>query len=961
LNSARPPNAATGTPDAPSGTALYQADFFGDARWTEAVRDEVRNEERPPAQRPPSLETRNDPAAGGLQPLQRGSIDQAVLTQIITDRARRVAMNAVADAISEIAGPVGDRQYLRQLLNDVAALLTDRTGMQNSLVEQLVATLARAVIADAVVRLRLPGNAVLDACSWRRAIFGEDAGLDPEACATFPIKVIDGKPVTEACAPAAEGETRPVACSFLTHDDPPRPWLPGRGASGDATRMRAYLVDLAFWSLGRTEIFSRQAPLPSCGFADGSQFRELCRLVQGDAPPAPVPGSPPPAETPTEEQVAARQRATDALAARAAWISGTADLVGAIHVAHDIMGLLRPPLNSRLRTLINTVLANPDLGALGQGLLNPARWSELADLSEWVDTYRDLVAARAAMQTFVSEHPARPPRRGRHAEEEVASAARSPALEEFRQRLTAIDRRLRRFVWPPTAGPRPTPGASAAMAGFVNDPRASETAAPPAATRPTAPPAPAPPNRLHTPPPPRPPTPAPRPANGNRPPTPPAPPTPGSTDPDDELNFQCANVPTNIKGWSHHLLTTGWLDHVAALDPSERLRALCVPDALTGLLDGTTPATLEESLNRMREAALEVRAATDTLRRVIPGLDRASSFGNAGLSLATLDLDRILEIVRAMQDLGRAIDKLQQEASRDPVAPLLRRLPGSPDLGARFQPVRRAVVGVSRMLRIASALDIEALRDRGVGTVGDAFGSMRSLGGPVLARLGPVLTIIPLDRQITVETMLVMLEHISPEDIVVSLGVAPARARWCDEDERGLACWLQRIIAVLREVTDVQDSRVAIDSNRLVRTLGALGDDFRRRREWRPYFHLTIGLGEMLSLTPRTGGGIDAAFVPVMSEQIGIGVASPSFARDRLGFRAGLFASGVLYRLVLDSQESNAFFFGGFAALDLYELLEVFIAPTALVYPPGEPNAPPVSFGIIAGAQVPLSDYLSRL
>jgi hypothetical protein len=57
--------------------------------------------------------------------------------------------------------------------------------------------------------------------------------------------------------------------------------------------------------------------------------------------------------------------------------------------------------------------------------------------------------------------------------------------------------------------------------------------------------------------------------------------------------------------------------------------------------------------------------------------------------------------------------------------------------------------------------------------------------------------------------------------------------RVTEKNERSLACWMQRIIGVLREVTDVQDMRVTVDSNRLVRTLGALGDDFRRRREWR--------------------------------------------------------------------------------------------------------------------------------
>lgn len=940
---------ASGSPgassNAPRGAALYQADFFSDTRWSEAVREEVRREERERPQGTPQLERNTDAAAQG-QTYTRGVIDQQVLQSIIMDRTRRVAMNAVADAISAITGPVGDRQYLRQLLEDVASLLTDRTGMQNTLVENLVATVARAVIADAVVRLRLPGNSVANDCAWRRAVFGEDAGLTGAACATFPIKLIEGRAPAVACAPDAP--RRPVACAFLLGTDPAIPWLPSRARPADAVRIRAYLVDLAFWSLGRTEVFARQAPTPSCAFAADHPLVGLCRLVERGTLRGPTiaaaaanatsnassdrvlrpDGSTSESTEPALDEQRATQRARelDEVSARAAWLSGTSGLVGAIQVAHDLMTLLRPPLNSRLRTLINTVLSTGNLGMLGKELLDPSAWMQLTDYGDWVETWRELLAVRTALDAFIQSPasgaaPAAGAGAGAAAGVSAGAGAaltgavsqrpvvHTPTADALRDALRVVQRRLSRFTWPPVEGPAPTPGASPVMAGFF--------------------------------------------VEGTQ-----------SRDP------QCERISGSIAGWVREMIgessRSGHIDAVAPIAAGDARRtALCVPLALRSMYDATgrlSAANPIDVLQPLVNASNDLRTSIQELHRAIPDLARASTYGNPGLNLGSIALDHVTEIVRTFQVLAASIERVRAAAESGAVASMLRSLPDAPAMSDRMLALRRAVAGVSRMLRVLAVLDIEALRDRAIGSVGDAFGALRNLGGPVLARLGPILSIIPLDRQLTIETMLVMLEHITPEDIIVALGVAPARGNWCQENERSLACWLQRIVGVLREVTDVQELRVTVDSNRLVRTLGALGDDFRRRREWRAYFHLTIGLGEMFSIVPNGMGGVTTGFVPLMAEQVGIGVASPSFARDRLAFRAGLFGSGLLYRAVLDSRESDAFFFGGFLALDLYELLEVSLAPSILVYPPGTgPMTQPYSFGISAMASVPLGDYLSRL
>ena len=100
---------------------------------------------------------------------------------------------------------------------------------------------------------------------------------------------------------------------------------------------------------------------------------------------------------------------------------------------------------------------------------------------------------------------------------------------------------------------------------------------------------------------------------------------------------------------------------------------------------------------------------------------------------------------------------------------------------------------------------------------------------------------------------------------------------------------------------------------------------------------------------------------PLISEQIGLGLASPAFFRDRFAFRTGVYASGILFRVALDTQESEALMFGAFAALDLYQLLQVYVSPLLLLYPSEGDSGLRARFGLAVGVQIPLGDYLSAL
>jgi len=294
--------------------------------------------------------------------------------------------------------------------------------------------------------------------------------------------------------------------------------------------------------------------------------------------------------------------------------------------------------------------------------------------------------------------------------------------------------------------------------------------------------------------------------------------------------------------------------------------------------------------------------------------------------------------------------------------------------GDRLWISRRALTGTTRLLRLLGSLNVHIAREVELDSVQGIVGSLASLGlsrhdgyvaTPLLDFLGPVLAHVERGRPLDTGALFRLASEVRARDVLLALGADEDALRACDRDEGGLACWTVRIVQSLREATQVHGARIRIDGAMFRQTLSTLGEDFRARNEWRFYFHLTVGLGELgtFAAPPGAEPGTEDRFrlTPLVAEQIGVGWASPSFAEDRFTFRTGLFGSGILYRAVLDTEESNAMIFGAFAALDIYELLEIYVAPVALLFPGGAEDTAAVRFGVAAGAQVPLGDYLSEL
>ena len=177
----------------------------------------------------------------------------------------------------------------------------------------------------------------------------------------------------------------------------------------------------------------------------------------------------------------------------------------------------------------------------------------------------------------------------------------------------------------------------------------------------------------------------------------------------------------------------------------------------------------------------------------------------------------------------------------------------------------------------------------------------------------------------------------------------------CEKDS-SVDCWTTKLIHALQESVEREGDLIRVDGGKFAQRLAKHGDDIRRKHDWRGYFHLTVGFGALRS-DPVDDGVEAQRFVPMVSEQIGFGWASPSFFGDRLTFKVGVAASGLLYRAVLDSEESNAIMVHPlFFAVDIGDLIEAYVSPgMILVYPPTDTRDTEVRWGISAGLQVPLS------
>lgn len=876
---------------------VVYADVFADERWSEVVSEE---EGRITSEGGPRLRITGH-AAATLRPLERRSIDRDVLQGLIADRSRQLAMRAVADAIATATGPFGQRAWVADFALAVRALLQDRTGMQSTHVEALVSVLVRGLLAEAIVRMRFPER---------------EGGVDSAVNAChWRETVFHEEP--EARERAIE-EWRARGGGLRENPSPEE--------ARTADRMRACL---------RAPI---RALAESCGGSAPGDRPIGCELrTSADG------------ERAWAQWLPDRRRDTDAAAMRAYltdlayWALGRTPLFARRQPA-PVCGLPRHhPHGRMLCAFVENAPNDGERGRrvewligldhimsglhVGQSLLQILR-------PPVHDKLRDLVlslAGRTDLGSFATTWALQPDTWERLSRIEIwASAARGP--------LADLARALRSFERAPDPA-----GAAAYLrttAGTLTA-RLDEKCAQDEGVLGTF--------------------------CDDRPPDP-----GGAAGITGGVGAAAGGgaggtggcEPRTVRQWLADLSSGTRLDE-AGTQPAgpARLRALCLPPRLLGAIDrlqasGTQRAQVDDLLARVGDSATRLATIVEETR--------AAALPDDVAQIDVAELDRLAGRLASTDEV---LDTLDRDLSAPELRELLRYTGGGrmPVWRTEVTLVHRAVRGLHRLASLFSAIDVQSLRARAMEKLGEVLAALASLaGGPegsaILDLLGAALPYLDTDRRVGIETMLMLLEQLPLEGVVVKLGIAPQPADWCEIDEACLACWVQRVVLVLREATEVHDDQVTVDPNRLVETIGALGDDFRRRREWRWYFHLTIGLGEMVSILPaEEGEARETRLVPFMAEQIGLGYASPTYCDDAIALRFGLFGSGVLYRIVVDNAESEALMFGAFAAADLYELLELYVAPMVLLYPPTEANAPPPSLAIAFGAQVPLSDYLSRL
>ncbi|MBA3452836.1 MAG: hypothetical protein H0T42_07085, partial [Deltaproteobacteria bacterium] len=371
---------------------------------------------------------------------------------------------------------------------------------------------------------------------------------------------------------------------------------------------------------------------------------------------------------------------------------------------------------------------------------------------------------------------------------------------------------------------------------------------------------------------------------------------------------------------------------------------------------------VEELGKRIDQINTKVDAVYPTVDRLEASVaDIASLFarfpnsdGTASLDVGNLPLYATPDLARELRTASKALVALDDG---------LRSLfPGEVNAQVRF--ARSATV---RLVGFLDLMERVARSSRLTQKTGDVIAALRMLGtfqlgvfdAPLYDVLEPVLDSIKTHEPMNLEMLYAVIAHVRLDTLIGALqgGGNPCK------NEASVDCWSTRLVHALQESVE-QDGTggLRIDGGKFAQRLAQHGDDFRRQHKWRGYLHLTVGVGGLYS-DPLGDTAAERRTVPLISEQIGVGLASPSFFGDRLTFKVGIGASGLLYRVALDSAESNAIMVHPvFFALDIGDLVEAYVSPAMLMlYPPEDDRGTQVRWGFSAGISVPLTAYLERL
>lgn len=334
----------------------------------------------------------------------------------------------------------------------------------------------------------------------------------------------------------------------------------------------------------------------------------------------------------------------------------------------------------------------------------------------------------------------------------------------------------------------------------------------------------------------------------------------------------------------------------------------------------------------------------------------------------TVDVEASFEIAHVpLYALPELLDQLKSVATnlKQIDAQLAPIFPGTARPKLKF-----AVSAVVRLLGFLDMMERVARTARLNQTCGDVMNALRLLGkvdgdeftAPLFDVMDPILHAIKTHEPMNVDLLFTIISEVRLDSLISSL--ADNAEKPCDNNDGGYECWTFKIIHSLQESVKRSGGTISLDGGAFAKRLASHGDDFRRKHQWRGYFHLTVGLGGLYSNVPdamQTAGSDSRRTVPLVGEQIGFGWASPTFWDDAMTFKTGVYGSGILYRAALDSSESNAIMVSPFIALDVFDLVELYAGPMALFYPPTDTSGASLEWGAAAGVTVPLSSYLDRL
>ncbi|MEZ4401927.1 MAG: hypothetical protein R3B06_17995 [Kofleriaceae bacterium] len=381
------------------------------------------------------------------------------------------------------------------------------------------------------------------------------------------------------------------------------------------------------------------------------------------------------------------------------------------------------------------------------------------------------------------------------------------------------------------------------------------------------------------------------------------------------------------------------LDGLAAWGPRQTTEVQQKLEAMASALTGLGP-----SLDKLDAAVANLRGVFARF----PGPDRKISLDVGRLPLyASVDLTRELRAASVALD---AVDDGLRAA-----------FPGEVPARLRF-----ARTSTARLIAFLDLMQRVARQSPLTMRTGDVIAALRTLGttrikgfdAPLYDVLEPVFDAIKTHEPMSVELLFAVIGQVRLDTLIGSL---QGRDNAC-RDDTSVDCWVTKLIHALQESVDREGGELRIDGGKFAQRLAQHGDDFRHKHTWRGYFHLTVGVGGLYS-DPAYDGGSLRRPTPLIAEQVGFGYASPSLWGDRLTFKVGAAASGILYRALLDSEESNAIMLHPLlVALDIGDLVEAYVSPAmVMLYPPDGDRAGAVRWGFSAGLSVPLSAYLERL